>query len=108
HKGVSGGGVVLLRICYAGLLRVLDRGCQAVTVYRIRRRKRDHSLLANSVGLLVSGLLAGLVVAGVAFPAVALSGLLAKTGADGFDRLPGQLVVQQSPQISYVYASDHK
>jgi membrane peptidoglycan carboxypeptidase len=77
-------------------------------VYRIRRRKRDHGLLANSVGLLVSGLLAGLVVAGVAFPAVAVAGLLAKTGADGFDRLPSQLVVQQSPQITYVYASDHK
>lgn len=77
-------------------------------MYRIRRRKWDRGLLSNSAGLLATGLLAGIVVAGVTFPAVAIAGLLAKTGADGFDRLPSQLVVQQSPQISYVYASDRK
>jgi membrane peptidoglycan carboxypeptidase len=77
-------------------------------VYRIRRRTRDRGLLANSTGLIICGLLSGIVVAGVAFPAVAIAGLLVKTGADGFDALPSQLIVQQSPQISYVYASDHK
>jgi membrane peptidoglycan carboxypeptidase len=77
-------------------------------VYRIRRRTRDRGLLANSTGLIICGLLSGIVVAGVAFPAVAIAGLLVKTGADGFDALPSQLVVQQSPQITYVYASDHK
>jgi membrane peptidoglycan carboxypeptidase len=77
-------------------------------VYRIRRRPRDRGLIANSTGLIICGLLSGIVVAGVAFPAVAIAGLLVKTGADGFDALPSQLVVQQSPQISYVYASDHK
>jgi membrane peptidoglycan carboxypeptidase len=77
-------------------------------VYRTRRRARDRGLLANSVGLILCGLLSGVVVAGVAFPAVAIAGLLAKTGADGFDKLPSQLLVQQSPQISYVYASDRK
>src|SRR5256885_1332532 len=65
-------------------------------------------LLGNVSKLLVCGLLAGVVVAAAAFPAVALAGLLAKTGADEFDRLPSQLLVVQSPQISYVYASDHK
>jgi hypothetical protein len=33
-----------------------------------------------------------------------MSGLAAKAGADGFDSLPTELTVQQSPQISYVYA----
>jgi membrane peptidoglycan carboxypeptidase len=77
-------------------------------VYRIRRRPRDRGLLANSTGLILAGMLAGVVVAGVAFPAIAIAGLLVKTGADGFDALPSQLVAQQSPQITYVYASDHK
>ena len=77
-------------------------------MYRIRRRSHDRGLLANSTGLIICGLLSGLVVAGVAFPAVAIAGLLVKTGADSFDGLPSQLVVQQSPQITYVYASDRK
>jgi membrane peptidoglycan carboxypeptidase len=37
-----------------------------------------------------------------------MSGLAAKAGADGFDSLPTELTVQQSPQISYLYASDKK
>jgi membrane peptidoglycan carboxypeptidase len=71
-------------------------------------RKRDRSLLSNAVGLLICGLLAGVVVAAAAFPAVAMTGLAAKAGADAFDNLPGVLTVQQSPQITYVYASDAK
>src|SRR5436305_6389884 len=100
--------MAVLRICYAGLLRVVRRSRQAVKVYRIRRRSHDRGLLANSTGLIVCGLLFGIVVAGVAVPAVAIAGLLVKTGADGFDSLPSHLVFQQSPQITYVYASDHK
>ena len=71
-------------------------------------RKRDRSLVTNAVSLLICGLLAGVVVAAAAFPAVALSGLAAKAAADGFDSLPSALTVQQSPQITYVYASDGK
>jgi len=71
-------------------------------------RTRDRNPLSNAVALLVCGVLAGVVVAAAAFPAVAMSGLAAKAGADGFDSLPTELTVQQSPQISYVYASDHK
>jgi membrane peptidoglycan carboxypeptidase len=71
-------------------------------------RTRDRSLLSNATALLICGLLAGVVVAAAAFPAVAMSGLLAKSGADEFDSLPTELTVQQSPQITYVYASDHK
>ncbi|GIJ45126.1 penicillin-binding protein [Virgisporangium aliadipatigenens] len=71
-------------------------------------RKRDHSLLANGASLLVCGLLAGLVVAAAAFPAVAMGGLAAKAGADTFDSLPTDLDVLPAPQISEVYASDGK
>src|SRR6266545_5344242 len=71
-------------------------------------RKREHGLLPNAVSLLLCGLLAGLVVAAAAFPAVAMSGLAAKAGADTFDNLPTDFDVLPSPQISYIYASDGK
>src|SRR5437773_11871028 len=72
------------------------------TAGRIRR------VFGNMSTLLVCGLLTGIVVAAAVFPAVVIVGLAAKTGADEFDRLPTQLTVVQSPQISYVYASDRK
>ncbi|HEY0696526.1 MAG TPA: transglycosylase domain-containing protein, partial [Micromonospora sp.] len=71
-------------------------------------RKRDHNLLTNAASLLICGLLAGVVVAAAAFPAVALSGLAAKAGAETFDKLPSELTVKRAPQISYLYASDGK
>ena len=71
-------------------------------------RRPDRSLLSNAFSLLVCGLLAGVVVAAAAFPVVAMSGLVAKAGADSFDKLPSALTVQQSPQITYVYAADGK
>src|SRR2546429_378753 len=72
------------------------------------RRGRLRRLLANGSTLLICGLLAGVVVATAVFPVVAIVGLAAKTGADEFDKLPTQLLAVQSPQISYVYASDRK
>jgi membrane peptidoglycan carboxypeptidase len=71
-------------------------------------RRRDHGIFTNTASLLVCGLLAGVVVAAAAFPAVAMSGLAAKAGAETFDKLPTELTVQRSPQISYVYAADGK
>ncbi|HEU4425241.1 MAG TPA: transglycosylase domain-containing protein [Pilimelia sp.] len=71
-------------------------------------RKRDHNLLTNAASLLICGLLAGVVVAAAAFPAVAMSGLAAKAGAKSFNDLPSELTIKQSPQISYIYASDGK
>jgi membrane peptidoglycan carboxypeptidase len=71
-------------------------------------RRRDHGLVTNAASLLICGLLAGVVVAAAAFPAVAMSGLAAKAGAETFDKLPTELTVQRSPQISYVYAADGK
>ncbi|GAA1610144.1 transglycosylase domain-containing protein [Catellatospora bangladeshensis] len=71
-------------------------------------RKRDHNLLANAASLLICGLLAGVVVAAAAFPAVAMSGLAAKAAGDAFGKLPDELTVKRSPQISYLYAADGK
>lgn len=71
-------------------------------------RKRDHNPLTNAFSLLICGLLAGVVVAAAAFPAVAMSGLAAKAGAEAFGKLPSALTVKTAPQISYVYASDGK
>jgi membrane peptidoglycan carboxypeptidase len=72
-------------------------------------RTRDRSLLANAASLLVCGVLAGVVVAAAAFPAIAMGGLAAKSGAEAFDELPRDLSVTPAPpQISYVYASDNK
>ncbi|MEH1099215.1 penicillin-binding protein [Micromonospora sp. CPCC 205561] len=71
-------------------------------------RKRDHNVLTNAASLLICGLLAGVVVAAAAFPAVAMSGLAAKAGAETFGALPKELTVARAPQISYLYASDGK
>lgn len=70
-------------------------------------RKTIPSLLANSASLLICGLLAGVVVAAAAFPAVAMSGLVAKAGSTAFGQLPVELQVKRSPQISYVYAKNN-
>ncbi|WP_176730782.1 transglycosylase domain-containing protein, partial [Micromonospora mirobrigensis] len=71
-------------------------------------RKRDHNIFANAASLLICGLLAGVVVAAAAFPAVAMSGLAAKAGAETFAALPRELTVAQAPQISYLLANDGK
>ncbi|MFF0722268.1 transglycosylase domain-containing protein [Verrucosispora sp. NA02020] len=71
-------------------------------------RKRDHNILTNAASLLICGLLAGVVVAAAAFPAVAMSGLAAKAGAETFGALPKELTVSRAPQISYLLASDKK
>ena len=71
-------------------------------------RKRDHNVLTNAASLLICGLLAGVVVAAAAFPAVAMSGLAAKAGAETFGALPKELTVARSPQISYLLAADGK
>ncbi|MDT5023780.1 MAG: hypothetical protein QOE61_206 [Micromonosporaceae bacterium] len=71
-------------------------------------RKRDHNIFANAASLLICGVLAGVVVAAAAFPAIAMGGLAAKTGAEGFGQLPASLSAPAPPQITYVYASDAK
>ena len=69
-------------------------------------RRRDHNIFANATSLLICGLLAGVVVAAAAFPAVAMSGLAAKTGSETFAGLPSELKSASAPQITRIFASD--
>ena len=71
-------------------------------------RRRDHNIFANATSLLICGLLAGVVVAAAAFPAVAMSGLAAKAGGETFAQLPSELKDFSSPQITRIFASDNK
>src|SRR5215207_9503917 len=71
-------------------------------------RKRDHNVFTNAGSLVVCGLLAGVVVAAAAFPAVAMSGLAAKAGGETFASLPSELRQASAPQISRIFASDNK
>ena len=69
---------------------------------------RDRSIASNASALLICGLLAGLVVAAAAFPALAVIGLTAKASADGFEDLPDTLAEPPTPQTTFVYANDGK
>ncbi|MFI5934418.1 transglycosylase domain-containing protein [Actinoplanes sp. NPDC051494] len=71
-------------------------------------RKRERSLFANSGSLVICGLLAGVVVAAASFPAVAMSGLAAKAGSEGFAELPDTLETLSAPQVTRIFASDGK
>jgi membrane peptidoglycan carboxypeptidase len=71
-------------------------------------RPRDHNLFVNLGSLILCGVVAGVVVAAVFFPGVALSGLVARESLKQFDQLPTELTVEDGPQISYLYASDGK
>jgi membrane peptidoglycan carboxypeptidase len=71
-------------------------------------RRRDHNILTNTGSLLICGLLAGVVLAAAAFPALAMSGLTVEAGGKAFAALPSQLKDFASPQITRVYASDNK
>src|SRR5215213_9849547 len=71
-------------------------------------RRRDHNIFANATSLLICGLLAGVVVAAAAFPAVAMSGLAAKAGGETFAQLPSELKHTTAPQVSRIFASDGK
>ncbi|CAM3195569.1 transglycosylase domain-containing protein [Stackebrandtia soli] len=61
---------------------------------------------SNAFALLTCGLLAGLVVAAAAFPALAVTGLAAKTAADNFESLPAELADDPAPQTTWVFAKD--
>ncbi|MEU4214548.1 transglycosylase domain-containing protein [Actinoplanes sp. NPDC026623] len=71
-------------------------------------RGRDHHFVTNVTSLLICGLLAGIAVAAAAFPAVAMSGLAAKAGSEGFASLPSELKQATAPQLTRVLASDNK
>jgi membrane peptidoglycan carboxypeptidase len=58
--------------------------------------------------LMRAGLIAGVVVAAVAYPLAAMAGLGAKAATDNFDKMPSDLTIVPPPQTSYVYADDGK
>src|SRR6201991_4653087 len=70
--------------------------------------KRSLSVTSRFAPLLRAGLIAGVVVAAVAYPLVAVGGLGAKKGAEAFNNLPKELNVKPPAQTSYVYAADGK
>jgi membrane peptidoglycan carboxypeptidase len=56
--------------------------------------------------LLVCSGLAGVVVAAMAFPIAAITGVAAKAGATSRETLPDELIKRRTPQASEVYAAD--
>jgi membrane peptidoglycan carboxypeptidase len=58
--------------------------------------------------LVRAGLIAGLVIAGLAYPLAALAGIGIKAGAGALEGLPEQLSEVPSAQTTYVYAKDGK
>src|SRR5687768_11297392 len=70
------------------------------------RRRRDRNVFVNLFALVLCSALAGVIVAALVFPVVAMGGLTARSGADTFDGLPTDINVLPSPQVSYAYASD--
>ncbi|GAA1031076.1 hypothetical protein GCM10009557_25250 [Virgisporangium ochraceum] len=70
------------------------------------RRSRDRNVFVNLLALLLCSGLAGVIVAALVFPVVAMGGLTARGGADTFEGLPTDISVLPSPQVSYAYASD--
>ncbi|MCY1145490.1 transglycosylase domain-containing protein [Actinoplanes sp. Pm04-4] len=69
---------------------------------------RDRSFFSKAVLLLTCGLLTAVVVSAASFPAVALGGLVAKAGAEGFAAMPSTIEQQSAPQVTRVFASDGK
>ncbi len=62
--------------------------------------------LGRLTPLVRAGLIAGVVLAAVAYPLAAMGGLGAKKASAVFNKLPADLTIVPPPQTSYVYASD--
>jgi membrane peptidoglycan carboxypeptidase len=58
--------------------------------------------------LIRAGLIAGLVVAGLAYPLAALAGIGVKAGTEALQGLPDDLIEAPTAQTTYVYANDGK
>ena len=70
--------------------------------------KRTFAATSRFAPLLRAGLIAGVVVAAVAYPLAAVGGLGAKAGADLVNSMPRDLDVVPPAQTTYVYAADGK
>jgi membrane peptidoglycan carboxypeptidase len=71
-------------------------------------KKSRFAAVGRIAPLVRAGLIAGLVVAGLAYPLAALAGLGVTTGANALQSLPDELKVVPSAQTTYVYANDGK
>ncbi|MCY1144711.1 transglycosylase domain-containing protein [Actinoplanes sp. Pm04-4] len=68
-----------------------------------------HMVAAGKVAPLVrTGLIAGLVIAGLAYPLAAVAGLGVKAGTEALQAMPEELIEVPSAQTTYVYANDGK
>lgn len=68
-----------------------------------------HLTVAGKVALLVrTGLIAGLVIAGISYPLAALAGMGVKAGVEALEGMPVELTEVPTAQTTYIYASDGK
>lgn len=65
-------------------------------------------MFINLLALVLCSGLAGVIVAALVFPVVAMGGLTAQSATDTFENLPTDVTALPSPQISYAFASDGK
>ena len=66
-------------------------------------------MAAGKVAPLVrAGLIAGLVIAGLAYPLAALAGMGIKKGSEALQEMPVELIEVPNAQTTYVYAGDGK
>jgi membrane peptidoglycan carboxypeptidase len=63
---------------------------------------------SKAAALLRLGIIAGVIVAALLFPLVAVAGLVTKSGADALDKAPPIMTIRPSAQTTYVYLSDNK
>ena len=70
--------------------------------------KRPLSAVGRIAPLIRAGLIAGVVIAGLAYPLTAMAGYGIKAGSDALQSLPEELAVAPSAQTTYVYANDGK
>jgi membrane peptidoglycan carboxypeptidase len=71
-------------------------------------QRSPFAIAGRFAPLLRAGLIAGVVVAGLAYPLAALAGFGVKAGSDALQAMPAQLTVVPNAQASYVYAADGK
>jgi membrane peptidoglycan carboxypeptidase len=67
---------------------------------------KEQTRVRRGVLLMSLCVVCGLLIAGLAFPLVASLGLVARAGAESFDKLPDELVEPPLPQSSRILASD--
>src|SRR3712207_4845938 len=70
--------------------------------------KSPLSAAGRLAPLIRAGLIAGVVVAGLAYPLAAVAGYGVKAGSDALQSLPEELEVVPSAQTTYLYANDGK